>query len=185
MTSINSIEKNSTATTPDYFKDCILACKISNQVHTNFEKRKVPQAASGNFVQKWLLFKTYVLYNICFFIGLCFFKNTFEIVHTYYRSFSRKIHIHMENLLNGYFYYSSFISDFLSKYFQELLFVAGERKIYKIYQRKLKLADKLWALEIAYLKLCICRQLFCIRQTSQFSQFYRVSLAELPNKLRG
>ena len=108
-----------------------------------------------------------------------FLKILFEVVHTYYRSFSRKIHIHMENLLNGYFYYSSFISDFLSKYFQELLFVAGERKIYKIYQRKLKLADKLWALEIAYLKLCICRQLFCIRQTSQFSQFYRVSPAEL------
>ena len=52
MTSISSIEKDSIATTPDSFKDCILACKISNQVHTNFEKRKVPQAASGNFVQK-------------------------------------------------------------------------------------------------------------------------------------
>ena len=93
--------------------------------------------------------------------------------------FFKEIHFHMENLLNGYFYYSSFISDFLSKYFQELLFLAGERKINKIYQRKLKLADKLWSLEIAYLKLCICRQLFCIRQTSQFSQFYRVLPAEL------
>ena len=51
MTSISSIEKDSLATTPDSFKDCILACKISNQVHTNFEKRKVPQAASGKFVQ--------------------------------------------------------------------------------------------------------------------------------------
>ena len=90
-----------------------------------------------------------------------------------------------ENLLNGYFYYSSFISKFLNRYFQELLFVAGERKIKKMYQRKLKLADRLWALEIAYLKLCLCRQLFYIRQTSQFSEFYRVSLAELPNKLRG
>ena len=52
MTSIIFIENNSIATTQDSFKDCILACKISNQVHTNFEKRKVPQAASGNFVQK-------------------------------------------------------------------------------------------------------------------------------------
>ena len=52
MTSISSIEKDSLATTPGSFKDCILACKISNQAHTNFEKRKVPQAASGNFVQK-------------------------------------------------------------------------------------------------------------------------------------
>ena len=67
----------------------------------------------------------------------------------------------------------------MNRYFQELLFVAGERKIKKMYQRKLKLADRLWALEIAYLKLCLCRQLFYIRQTSQFSQFYRVSLAEL------
>ena len=90
-----------------------------------------------------------------------------------------------ENLLNGYFYYSSFISKFLNRYFQELLFVAGERKIKKMYQQKLKLAYRLSALEIAYLKLCLCRQLFYIRQTSQFSEFYRVSLAELPNKLRG
>ena len=107
-----------------------------------------------------------------------FLKNTFEVVHTYYKSFSRKIHILMGNLQNGYFYYSSFISNFFNRYFQEL-FVAGERKINKIYQRKLKLADRLWALEIAYLKLCLCGQLFCIRQTLQFSQFYRVSLAEL------
>ena len=90
-----------------------------------------------------------------------------------------------ENLLNGYFYYSSFISKFLNRYFQELLFVAGERKIKKMYQQKLKLAYRLSALEIAYLKLCLCRQLFYIRQTSQFSEFYRVSLTELPNKLRG
>ena len=52
MTSISSIEKDLIATTPDSFKDCIFACKISNQVHTNFEKRKVPQAARGNFVEK-------------------------------------------------------------------------------------------------------------------------------------
>ena len=41
MASIRSIEKDSIATTPDSFKDCILACKVSNQVHTNFEKRDV------------------------------------------------------------------------------------------------------------------------------------------------
>ena len=52
MTSISSVERDSIATTPDSFKDCLLACKISNQVPTNFEERKVPQAASGNFVQK-------------------------------------------------------------------------------------------------------------------------------------
>ena len=52
MTSISSFEKDSIATTPDSFKDCIIACKISNQVYANFEKGKVQQDASGNFVQK-------------------------------------------------------------------------------------------------------------------------------------
>ena len=56
----------------------------------------------------------------------------------------------MENLLDGYFYYSSFVSNFLNRYFQELLLVAGERKINKVYQQKLKLDDRLWALQIAY-----------------------------------
>ena len=52
MAFISSIEKDYIAATGDSFKDCILTCKISNQLHTNLEKRKVPQAASGNFVQK-------------------------------------------------------------------------------------------------------------------------------------
>ena len=42
MASISSIEKDSIAVTLDVFQYCILTCKISNQVHTNFEKRKVP-----------------------------------------------------------------------------------------------------------------------------------------------
>ena len=67
MASISSTEKDSVETTRDSFKNCILACKISNQMHTNFKKRKVPQTASGNFVQKWLFCKTYILHNICFF----------------------------------------------------------------------------------------------------------------------
>ena len=44
MVSLSSIEKDTIATTRDSFKDCILECKIRNQMHTNFEKRKVPQA---------------------------------------------------------------------------------------------------------------------------------------------
>ena len=51
-----------------FFQSLYLGCKVINQVNTNFEKRNVPQAASGNFVQKWLFCKKYVLYNICFFI---------------------------------------------------------------------------------------------------------------------
>ena len=52
MASISSIEKDSIATTGDSFKDCILACKIKNKMHTNFKKRKIPKAAKDNFVQK-------------------------------------------------------------------------------------------------------------------------------------
>ena len=49
--SLSSFEKDSIVTTRDSFKDCILACKIRNQMHTNFEKRKVPQAVNGNYAQ--------------------------------------------------------------------------------------------------------------------------------------
>ena len=63
MASLSLIEKDSIATTRNSFNDCILACR--NQMHTNFEKRKVPKAVSGNFAQKWLFCKTYVIYNIC------------------------------------------------------------------------------------------------------------------------
>ena len=57
------------------------------------------KAASGNFVQKLpvvILFKSdcSVRHMLCIFL-----KNTFEVVNTY-RPFSRKIHIHMENLLS-------------------------------------------------------------------------------------
>ena len=58
-------------------------------------------------------------------------------------------------------------------------FLAGDRTINKIYRQKLKPEDRLWALEINHWKLRLYGQLFCIRQTSQFSQFYRVSLADL------
>ena len=37
-------------------------------MHTNFEKRKVPQAFSGNSAKTWVLCKTYVLDYVCFFI---------------------------------------------------------------------------------------------------------------------
>ena len=80
---IGSNEKDFIASTRDSCKACILACKISNQVHTNFKKRRVQQAASRNFVQKWLFCKTYVLYNIWFFYLLQkFLKNTFEVGYT-------------------------------------------------------------------------------------------------------
>lgn len=44
MASINSIKKDSIATTRGSFKERILACKIKNQTHPNFEERKVSKA---------------------------------------------------------------------------------------------------------------------------------------------
>ena len=54
MSSLCSVEKDSIASTRDSFKDCILACKIRNQMHSNFKKRKVPQAVSGNLLKNSL-----------------------------------------------------------------------------------------------------------------------------------
>ena len=59
------LDPNSLSTIQDSFKDSILACKLTNQMRTNYKKRKYPPAASGNFAQKWLFCKTHILYNIC------------------------------------------------------------------------------------------------------------------------
>ena len=58
--------------------------------------------------------------NLFIYLWPKFFKNTFEVVHTSNWSFSRKIHIHMDNLLNGYFYYNYFRPNFSTRYFPEL-----------------------------------------------------------------
>ena len=63
---------------------------------------------------------------------------------SYLWSFSRKIHINMENLLNSYFYYNYFTPNFSNRYFSKLLYLVGDRKINKMYQRKLKSGDGLW-----------------------------------------
>ena len=75
MVSLSSIEKDSIAAARNSFKDCTRASKIRNQMLTNFHKKKVPQAVSGNFGQKWLFCKTYILCNICSFTcGQSFLK---------------------------------------------------------------------------------------------------------------
>ena len=51
MTTIRSVEKDFLATAQDSFKDGIFICQIENYMHTKFEERKVPQAASGSFAQ--------------------------------------------------------------------------------------------------------------------------------------
>ena len=148
-------------------------------MHTNFEKRKVQQAASGNFVQKWLFCKTYVLYNMTVSLSVA------KILDKHFRSssyllqaiFKEKIHSH------GKFTERLFLLPFRYIKFFEQIFLRIHtcgwwKKKQTNYQRKLKLGDKLWALEIAYWK-CLYGQLFCIRQISQFLQFYRVSLAQV------
>ena len=64
MVSLSSIEKESIATSGDFFKDCLLARKVRNQIRKNFEKKKVSQAPSVNFGQNWLFCKIHVLWNI-------------------------------------------------------------------------------------------------------------------------
>ena len=92
MSSLSLVEKDSIATTRDSFKDCILACKIRNQIHTNFEKGKVPQAVSCDFDQKWLFCETSVLYNICSLTVAL--KNTFEVGHLVLVFFKENSHSH-------------------------------------------------------------------------------------------
>ena len=67
MALLSSIDKDSTEASPDSFiTDFVLACKIKNQMQTNFENRNVPQAVSG---------KIYVL----FYLALKFLENTFKL----------------------------------------------------------------------------------------------------------
>ena len=61
----------------------------------------------------------------------------------------------MENLLKGYFSYNYFTPIFSNRYFSELVFLVGDWKINKIYQRKLKPGDRLWALVITSLRKII------------------------------
>ena len=59
----------------------------------------------------------------------------------------------MENLLND------FTPKFSTHFFSELLFLVGERKINKIYQRKSKSADRLWVLAIIHWIFCLHEKL--------------------------
>ena len=80
MVSLSSLEKDFIATTRYSFKDFILAYKISNQMHANFEKRKVPQAISGNFAQKWLFCKTCSLQYLFLYLWQKFEKHVLYLV---------------------------------------------------------------------------------------------------------
>ena len=117
MTSINSTEKDSVAATPDHFKDCILACKLSIKcIQTSrkekFHKQPVITLFRNDFSVRYMFCTIFVSLSAA------------KILEKHVRSssylllvFFKKTHIHMENLLNSYFYYSFFISNFLNRYF--------------------------------------------------------------------
>ena len=79
----------------------------------------------------------------------------------------------VKNLVNGYFYCNYFTPNFSNRYFSELFFLVGHKKINKIYHERLS------ALEIIHWRLRLYGNLFCIGQTLQLSQFYHVTLADL------
>ena len=104
-----------------------------------------------------------------------FLKNTFEVVRTlvFFKENSHSYGKFTQRLLLLQLLYNKFLKPI------ELLFLVGDRKINKIYHRKLKSGDRVWTLEIIHWKLSIYGKFLCIRQTLQISQFYRVSLADL------
>ena len=82
MVFLSSIEKDSVATTRDFFKDCIFACKIRNQIHKNFEKEKFHKQPVVNLLKNGFSVR-HVFYTVFFlYLWPKSFKNKFEVVHT-------------------------------------------------------------------------------------------------------
>ena len=79
MAFIGSVEKDS-ITTQDSFKNCVLACKISNQRHKSFEKRKTWRQIVGarNCLLEIMSLRAIILHKIDFCALLI---NTFEKLH--------------------------------------------------------------------------------------------------------
>ena len=148
-------------------------------MHTNFQKRKVPQAVSGNFAQKWLFCNIYVLCNIYSFIyGKSPWKHVRSSSYLVLVFFKENSYSHGKST-KWVFLLQLLYTKFSNRYFFELLFLVGDRKINKIYQRKLKFGNRLRALQVTHWKLRLYGKSFCIRQNLQLSQFYRVSIADL------
>ena len=61
--------------------------------------------------------------------------------------FKEKSYSHGKFTERYYFCYNYFTPIFSNRYFSELLFLIGDRKINKIYQRKSKSDNRLWPLE--------------------------------------
>lgn len=86
--------------------------------------------------------------NLFIYLWPKFFKNTFEVVHTSNWSCSRKTHIRMDNLLNGYFYYNYFGPNFSKQYFPELHLNGKLFCTIQTCHVRLPLAEAEWELEL-------------------------------------
>ena len=78
-------------------------------MHTNFEKRKVPQAVGGNFAQKWLsvrhMFRTIrVPLSVAKVLG----KHVRSSSYLVLVFFKENSHSHGKFTKKGYFYYNYF-----------------------------------------------------------------------------
>ena len=133
---LSLIEKDSIATTWDSFKDCILARKIWNQ---RFHRQSVlALRRSGCSVRK--MFCTIFVPLSVAKVPKKHVQSSSYLVLVF---FKENLHIRWK-FSEQFFYYNYFTPNFSNQYFSELLFLVGDRKIRKIYQRKLKSGDRLW-----------------------------------------
>ena len=162
MASISSIERDSIVITQDSFKDYTLHVKLEIE-HAQSARKEVRQAGvvwlKNGFSIRHMFCATFVplsgdkifkeyLPSSSFLVNLENGGCNVIKKGLVYSSFLMKIHIHMEKLPNSYFYNNCFKPNFLDGCFSELLFLAADRTINKIDQRKLKSGHRQYALEM-------------------------------------
>ena len=141
MPSLSLIEKDSIATTRDSFKDVKLEIKcIQTSREKKFHKQSVVILLKNGCSVRYMFCTIFVPLSVAKAL-----KNTFGVVHLVLFFFKENSHSH---------------GKFPERLFSEPKFY---RKINKIYQRKLKSGDRLWAVKITLWKLRLYRKLFCIR----------------------
>ena len=105
MVSLSS-EKVSWATTLDSFKDCILACKIRNQRHTNLQEKKFHKQSVEILLKNGCSVRDMfcTIFNPSSMVKVFgkHVRNSSYLVLVFFK----KIYIYIENLLNSYFYYN-------------------------------------------------------------------------------
>ena len=143
MVSLNSIKKGFIATTRDAFKDCIVECKVRNQKciyilrEENFHKQSVV-----------ILLKTGCSWRhiLRIFVPLSVAK----ILKKHVRSISYLVLVFLKENSHSHGEFTELLflmqlryTKFFETIFFRTPFLAGDRKINKICQRKLKSSDRL------------------------------------------